>query len=267
MMSAAMGTRPAIREDKFALDPVLDFLRLLWSIEHGLQRMSKRMEGELGITGPQRLVLRMVGRFPDVSAGDLAHIVRLHPSTITGILHRLVRTGLLERKRDPATAGARGSGSHRGPLSYHAGLAGNGRKGGDARARQDRGLECSGGAKGAGRDREALNASHDALNDRAIRPSLDHVDSVGVARRRSARSMSVAVMTPSTRPASVRLTTGSTHHSPKTLRDDIDRMIGVCVQKPSGQGRQADRRPSRLVQLVELHPRDEPTSRSRVPTR
>ena len=76
-------------------------MRLLWSIEHGLQRMSKRMEGELGITGPQRLVLRVVGKFPGLSAGELAHIVRLHPSTITGILQRLVARGLLERKRDP----------------------------------------------------------------------------------------------------------------------------------------------------------------------
>jgi len=85
----------------FPLDPVLDFLRLLWSIEHGLQRISKRMEGEIGITGPQRLVLRIVGRFPGVSAGELAHIVRLHPSTITGILQRLVASGLLARERDP----------------------------------------------------------------------------------------------------------------------------------------------------------------------
>ena len=86
---------------KYPLDPILDFMRLLWSIEHGLQRMSKRMEGELGITGPQRLVLRVVGRFPGLSAGELAHIVRLHPSTITGILQRLVAGGLLERERDP----------------------------------------------------------------------------------------------------------------------------------------------------------------------
>lgn len=76
-------------------------MRLLWSVEHGLQRMSKKMESELGITGPQRLVLRVVGRFPDVSAGELAHIVRLHPSTITGILQRLVGRGLIERTRDP----------------------------------------------------------------------------------------------------------------------------------------------------------------------
>jgi DNA-binding MarR family transcriptional regulator len=90
--------------DRFDLDPILDFMRLLWSIEHGLQRMSKRMENEIGITGPQRLVLRVVGQFPDLSAGELAHIVRLHPSTITGILQRLVARGLLDRQRDPDDA-------------------------------------------------------------------------------------------------------------------------------------------------------------------
>ena len=68
-------------DNQHHLDPVLDFMRLLWSIEHGLQKMSKRMESEIGITGPQRLVLRVVGRFPGLSAGELAHIVRLHPST------------------------------------------------------------------------------------------------------------------------------------------------------------------------------------------
>src|SRR5258708_6713282 len=94
---------PATTSDaRYELEPVLDFMRLLWSIQHGLQRMSKRMEGELGITGPQRLVLRVVGRFPGLSAGELARIVRLHPSTITGILQRLVARGLLERRRDPS---------------------------------------------------------------------------------------------------------------------------------------------------------------------
>jgi DNA-binding MarR family transcriptional regulator len=96
-----MPLRHDTSDTRYTLDPILDFMRLLWSVEHGLQRMSKRMENELGITGPQRLVLRVVGRFPDLSAGELAHIVRLHPSTITGILQRLVTRGLLERKRDP----------------------------------------------------------------------------------------------------------------------------------------------------------------------
>jgi DNA-binding MarR family transcriptional regulator len=88
--------------ESYELDPVLDFMRLLWSVEHGLERMSKRMGSELGITGPQRLVLRLIGRFPGISAGDLARVVRLHPSTLTGILQRLASRGLIERHSDPA---------------------------------------------------------------------------------------------------------------------------------------------------------------------
>lgn len=84
------------------LDPVLDFMRLLWEIEHRLQETSKRMRVRLGITGPQRLVLRVVHRFPGVSAGELAQILHLHPSTITGIVQRLVDRGLLERTADPS---------------------------------------------------------------------------------------------------------------------------------------------------------------------
>jgi DNA-binding MarR family transcriptional regulator len=96
-----MPSGDATIDVKYPLDPVLDFMRFLWSIEHGLQRMSKRMEADLGITGPQRLVLRVVGQFPGLSAGELANIVQLHPSTITGVLRRLVAGGLLERERDP----------------------------------------------------------------------------------------------------------------------------------------------------------------------
>lgn len=82
------------------LDPVLDFLSLLWHVEHGLQSTSKRMEATLGITGPQRLVLRIVSERPGLSAGEVARIVHLHPSTITGILQRLLRKGLLRYERD-----------------------------------------------------------------------------------------------------------------------------------------------------------------------
>jgi DNA-binding MarR family transcriptional regulator len=82
------------------MDPVLDFLRLLWSIEHSLQQTSKSMQTSLGVTGPQRLVLLFVSRAPGISPGELARIVRLHPSTITGVLQRLERKKLLVRKQD-----------------------------------------------------------------------------------------------------------------------------------------------------------------------
>jgi DNA-binding MarR family transcriptional regulator len=44
------------------------------------------MIGEVGVTGPQRLVLRVVGLFPGMSAGELATVLRVHPSTLTGVL-------------------------------------------------------------------------------------------------------------------------------------------------------------------------------------
>jgi MarR family transcriptional regulator, organic hydroperoxide resistance regulator len=84
------------------LSEALEFMRLLWAIDHDLQRRSKRMASRLGMTGPQRLVVRMVGRFPMISAGELAEILHLHPSTLTGILRRLEQKKLLLRRRDPS---------------------------------------------------------------------------------------------------------------------------------------------------------------------
>jgi len=88
------------------LDRTLDFLRLLWSIENCLQSASKRMAASLGITGPQRLALLLISRYPGISANQVADYLRLHPSTITGVLQRLVDKGLLSRERD-ATDGRR----------------------------------------------------------------------------------------------------------------------------------------------------------------
>lgn len=84
-----------------ALGPELDLLRLLWRIDHALQRRSKRMAKELGPTGPQRLVLRLVGRFPGLPPGELARLLHLDPGTLSGILKRLESAGWLTRRPDP----------------------------------------------------------------------------------------------------------------------------------------------------------------------
>lgn len=76
-------------------------MRLLWSVDHGLRSYSKQMARNVGVTSPQRLVIRMVGRYPGVSAGKLADLLHVHPSTLTGVLDRLVKRGLLERHGDP----------------------------------------------------------------------------------------------------------------------------------------------------------------------
>lgn len=57
----------------------IDFLRLIWAVDHALQRRSKVMAATLGITGPQRLVIRMIGRFPSIHARQLADTLHLHP--------------------------------------------------------------------------------------------------------------------------------------------------------------------------------------------
>lgn len=79
-------------------------MRVLWAVHHGLAATSKKMGAELGVTGPQRLVIRIVGRSPGISAGELAEILHVHPSTLTGILSRLVERGLIQRKSDTADA-------------------------------------------------------------------------------------------------------------------------------------------------------------------
>lgn len=82
------------------LNSTLEFMRLLWALDHDLQRASKRMIRTLGVTGPQRLVIRVLGVNPGMSAGQLAHALELHPSTLTGILQRLVQRQLVARSRD-----------------------------------------------------------------------------------------------------------------------------------------------------------------------
>ncbi|MBK8264605.1 MAG: MarR family transcriptional regulator [Nannocystis sp.] len=76
-------------------------MRLLWAVDHGLHSTSKRMNTSIGVTGPQRLVLRMTGKFPGISAGELAQILHVHKSSLTGVLQRLEARGLLKRTADP----------------------------------------------------------------------------------------------------------------------------------------------------------------------
>lgn len=84
-------------------EPVaLAFLRQLWALDHALHAVSKRMGRSLGVTGPQRLVIRLVGRQPDITPGELARQMHLHPSTLTDILDRLARRRLIERRSDVA---------------------------------------------------------------------------------------------------------------------------------------------------------------------
>lgn len=83
------------------LGEVLEFLRLIWALAHALETSSRRMEESLGVTGPQRMVLRMIGRFPGILPTQLAQVLHVHPSTLTGILKRLERRAFIMRRPHP----------------------------------------------------------------------------------------------------------------------------------------------------------------------
>jgi len=76
-------------------------MQLLWAVTHGLESASKRMHAKLGVTGPQRLVLRIVGHHGRISAGTLAEVLHIHPSSLTGLLRRLEQAELVRRESDP----------------------------------------------------------------------------------------------------------------------------------------------------------------------
>lgn len=83
------------------LGETLSFMQLLWAVTHGLESASKHMHAKLGVTGPQRLVLRIVGHHGRISPGALAEVLHIHPSSLTGMLQRLEQAELIRRESDP----------------------------------------------------------------------------------------------------------------------------------------------------------------------
>jgi DNA-binding MarR family transcriptional regulator len=82
------------------LGKTLDFLRSIWALDHALHARSKAMAKKGGLTGPQRLALRIIGSHPQISSGELARVLHVHPSTLTGVLQRLESQGYIARIKD-----------------------------------------------------------------------------------------------------------------------------------------------------------------------
>ena len=85
----------------YPLEPALAFLQRLWGLNHALEKLSAHMATRLGITAKQRLVIRCLGKFPGLPAGQLASLLHLDPGTVSAALQRLEAKELVLRKRDP----------------------------------------------------------------------------------------------------------------------------------------------------------------------
>jgi len=77
-------------------DQVLVSLR---QIIRAIDLHSKRLERESGLTGPQLLVMQLIGSSGEITAGVIARNVSLSQATVTSIIDRLERKGLLRRER------------------------------------------------------------------------------------------------------------------------------------------------------------------------
>ena len=70
-------------------------------IHNLLDCYSRKLMQDFGITGPQLGVLRLLDRTPGMSLSELSQQIYLHPSTVSGIVERLVVSGHVTRSRSP----------------------------------------------------------------------------------------------------------------------------------------------------------------------
>jgi DNA-binding MarR family transcriptional regulator len=63
------------------------------------RRLTKGMARQLGLTGPQLTVIKLLEAFGDLSLSSLSERIRAQNSTVTGIIDRMEREGLVRRER------------------------------------------------------------------------------------------------------------------------------------------------------------------------
>lgn len=63
------------------------------------RRLTKGMAREVGLTGPQLTVIKLLESFGDLSLSSLSERIRAQNSTVTGIIDRMEREGLVRRER------------------------------------------------------------------------------------------------------------------------------------------------------------------------
>lgn len=80
--------------------PALVLLQRIWRLNHAIERTSARMESELGVSAPQRFIIRYIGRHPDIRASELAQLLHVDRGTISATMRRLEEKGLITRERD-----------------------------------------------------------------------------------------------------------------------------------------------------------------------
>ena len=91
---------PALPSDiKLEVDQVLEALVYLYTES---RRITKELARRAELTGPQLTVLKLLEGVGDLSLSELSDRIRAQNSTVTGIIDRMEREGLVARSRSTA---------------------------------------------------------------------------------------------------------------------------------------------------------------------
>lgn len=74
-------------------------LASLWRVNHALERTSRALELQHGVSSLQRWVVRAIGKYPGITPGQLAEIFFLDAGSVTFALNSLEKKKLIERRR------------------------------------------------------------------------------------------------------------------------------------------------------------------------
>ena len=81
--------RPVSDSDMIALRKIIQ----------AIDMNSKKLVKRVGLTGPQLVILQEIANLGEVTAGEIAKAASLSQATVTGILERMEKRGLLARQR------------------------------------------------------------------------------------------------------------------------------------------------------------------------
>lgn len=90
------NAREALLDLKQDVDPILETFVFLYTES---RRATKDVAREHGLTGPQVTVLKLLEGVGDLSLSELSDRIQARNSTITGIVDRMQRDGLVVRRR------------------------------------------------------------------------------------------------------------------------------------------------------------------------
>lgn len=91
-----MSPPPISPDLKSDVDQVLEAILYLYTES---RRITKELARRADLTGPQLTVVKMLEQIGDLSLSELSERIRAQNSTVTGIIDRMEREGLVTRER------------------------------------------------------------------------------------------------------------------------------------------------------------------------